>query len=122
VVNRGKALPYEQATFLPLYGRNFYHRVFFGLFPWNKQLLCHEQQRATAHQLIEHCTKGMASRANGRPSPLGQPSNQKLLILGNGNLKDLLALGGETILSFTRVLRANPEAQAGSLSPLKLME
>jgi hypothetical protein len=29
---------------------------------------------------------------------------------------------GETILSFTRVPRANPEAQVGSLSPLKLME
>jgi hypothetical protein len=50
---------------------------FFGLFTWNKQLICHEQLRATAHQLIEHCTKGMAYRANGRPSaPLGQPSNQ----------------------------------------------
>ena len=35
---------------------------FFGLFTWNKQLLCHEQLRATAHQLIEHRTQGMASR------------------------------------------------------------
>jgi hypothetical protein len=32
------------------------------LFTWNKQLLCHEQLRATAHQLIEHCTQGMAAR------------------------------------------------------------
>jgi hypothetical protein len=48
------------------------------LFTWNKQLLCHEQLRATAHQLIEHCTKGMASRENGRTSPLAPASKKKL--------------------------------------------
>ncbi len=35
---------------------------FFGLFTWNKQLLYHEQLRATAHQLTEHRTQGLASR------------------------------------------------------------
>jgi hypothetical protein len=58
---------------------------FFGLFTWNKQLLCHEQLRATAHQLIEHRTQGMArwplAKASGHGASASHPI-KKLLTTG----------------------------------------
>ncbi len=49
--------PYEQATFLPLYGRNYNHQIFW-LVHLEQTTTQKEQLHETAHQLIEHRAQG----------------------------------------------------------------